>query len=240
MSFQDPVARLLGPWSWGLGIGSILLRLALAALLATAVGWERSSKRHSAGLRTFILVTVGATAAMLVDRCLSAGGASWYLLPAAVVIGVSTICVNSLLFSAKNRIRGLTTAAALWCCAVVGLCLGAGFYTAGLLAYLVLLPCLALLPRFENHLKDRSNHFEVHLELKKASFLQDFIAVIRALGLTIDEIELNTAYVNTGLSVYTVSLSIKEAQLQKYKTHGEIIEALRSLEYISYIEESHG
>ena len=64
--------------------------------------------------------------------------------------------------------------------------------------------------------------------------------MIRALGLTIDEIELNTAYVNSGLSVYTVSLSIKDAQLQKYKTHGEIIEALRSLEYISFIEESHG
>ena len=110
----------------------------------------------------------------------------------------------------------------------------------GLLVFLVLLPALALLPGFENYLKDRSNHFEIHLELKSAPYLQDFITVIRALGLTIDEIELNTAYVNSGLSVYTVSLSIKEAQLQKYKTHGEIIEALRSLEYISYIEESHG
>ncbi len=64
--------------------------------------------------------------------------------------------------------------------------------------------------------------------------------MIRALGLPIDEIELTTAYVNSGLSVYTVSLSIKDPQLQKYKTHREIIEALRSLEYISYIEESHG
>ncbi len=238
MSFRDPIAGLLGPWSWGLGIGSILLRLALAALLATAVGWERSSKRHSAGLRTFILVTVGSTAAMLLDCCLTGGG--FYLLSAAVVIGVSTICVNSLLFSAKNRIRGLTTAAALWCCAIVGLTLGAGFYSAGLLVFLLLLPSLALLPRFENYLKDRSNHFEIHLELKSAPYLQDFVTVIRALGLTIDEIELNTAYVNSGLSVYTVSLSIREAQLQKYKTHGEIIEALRSLDYIAYIEESHG
>ena len=62
MPIHDHIANLLGPWSWGLGIGSILLRLALSALLATAVGWERSSKRHSAGLRTFILITVGSTA----------------------------------------------------------------------------------------------------------------------------------------------------------------------------------
>ncbi len=240
MQIHDPIAQLLGSWSWGLGIGSILLRLALAVALATAVGWERSSKRHSAGLRTFILITVGATAAMLLGCCLGSGGGAVYLLPAAVVIATATICVNSLLFSAKNRIRGLTTAAALWCCAVIGLALGAGFYSVGLLVFLVLLPSLAMLPRFENYLKDRSNHFEVHLELKSAPYLQDFVTVIRALGLTIDEIELNTAYVNSGLSVYTVSLSIKDPQLQKYKTHGEIIEALRSLEYISYLEESHG
>ncbi len=240
MQIHDPIAQLLGSWSWGLGIGSILLRLALAVALATAVGWERSSKRHSAGLRTFILITVGATAAMLLGCCLGSGGGAIYLLPAAVVIATATICVNSLLFSAKNRIRGLTTAAALWCCAVIGLALGAGFYSVGLLVFLVLLPSLAMLPRFENYLKDRSNHFEVHLELKSAPYLQDFVTVIRALGLTIDEIELNTAYVNSGLSVYTVSLSIKDPQLQKYKTHGEIIEALRSLEYISYLEESHG
>ncbi len=240
MPIYDPIALLLGPWSQSLGIGSILLRLALAALLATAVGWERSSKRHSAGLRTFILITVGSTAAMLLDCCLAPEGVECYFLPAAVIVGVSTICVNSLLFSAKNRIRGLTTAAALWCCSIVGLALGAGLYTVGLLVFLLLLPSLSMLPRFENYLKDRSNHFEIHLELKSAPYLQDFVTVIRALGLTIDEIELNTAYVNSGLSVYTVSLSIKEAQLQKYKTHGEIIEALRSLEYISYIEESHG
>ncbi len=241
MASYDPIAELLGPWSGSLGIGSILLRLALSALLAFAVGWERSSKRHSAGLRTFILVTAGSTAAMLLDCCLVSGsGAGFYLLPAAVVIGVSTLCVNSLLFSAKNRIRGLTTAAALWCCGVIGLAIGAGYYSVGLLLFLVLLPCLSLLPSFENYLKDRSNHFEIHLELKSAPYLQDFVTVIRALGLAIDEIELNTAYVSSGLSVYTVSLSIKEAQLQKYKTHGEIIEALRSLEYIAYIEESHG
>ena len=74
MTIHDPIAVLLGPWSWGLGIGSILLRLALAALLATVVGWERSSKRHSAGLRTFILITAGSTAAMLLDCCLSPDG----------------------------------------------------------------------------------------------------------------------------------------------------------------------
>ena len=91
--------------------------------------------------------------------------------------------------------------------------------------------------RMETLLKNRSNHFEIHLELKNASYLQDFVAVIRQLGLSIDDIESNPAYVGSGLSVYSVALSIHNSQLQKYKTHAEIIEALNSLEYISYIEE---
>ena len=241
MFVADPRANLLGAWSSSLSIGCILLRLLLSMLMATIIGWERASKRHSAGLRTFILVTIAATAGMLLDCFLyTAGTTPFFLIAAALLIGTSSICVNSLLFSSKNQIRGLTTAAALWCCCIIGLCIGAGFYTAGILLFILLLPSLALLPQFETYLKNRSNHFEIHLELKSAPYLQDFVTVIRKLGLIIDEIELNPAYLNSGLSVYTVALSIKNTQLQKYKTHTEIIQALASLEYVSFIEETHG
>ena len=241
MTVKDPIAALLGPWSAQLGVAAIVLRMALSALMATVVGCERSSKRHSAGLRTFILVTVSATAAMLLDYFLYPDGTTpFYFLPAAVLIGTSTLCVSSLLFSSKNQIRGLTTAAALWCCGIIGLALGAGFYTAALIAFAVLLPSLAMLPRFEAYLKTRSNHFEIRLELTNARYLQDFVTVIRKLGLIIDEIEANPAYHNSGLSVYSVALSIQNKELQKYKTHTEIIQALDSLEYVSYIEEMNG
>ena len=60
---------------------------------------------------------------------------------------------------------------------------------------------------------------------------------VRELGLRIDDIEQNPAYLNSGLSVYTISLTVASAELKKYKKHSEIIEALRSLKYISYIEE---
>ena len=241
MFVADPISSILGPWSSSLSTACILLRLLLSTLMATVIGWERASKRHSAGLRTFILVTIAATAGMLLDCFIYPSGTTpFFFIPAALLIGTSSICVNSLLFSSKNQIRGLTTAAALWCCCVIGLCVGAGFYTAGILLFLLLLPSLALLPQFETYLKNRSNHFEVHLELKSAPYLQDFVTVIRKLGLIIDEIELNPAYLNSGLSVYTVALSIKNAQLQKYKTHAEIIQALDSLEYVSFIEETHG
>ena len=88
--------------------------------------------------------------------------------------------------------------------------------------------------------KNRSNHFEIHLELKSSSHLQDFVTTIRKLGVIIDDIELNPAYVNSGLSVYSVAVSITSGELKKYKTHEEIIEALGSLDYVYHIEEMRG
>jgi len=140
-------------------------------------------------------------------------------------------------FSSKSQIKGLTTSAGLWVCGIVGIAIGAGFYTVTLVSYLVLLFVLSKLPLLEGILKERSNHFEVHLELKNSSNLQDFVSTIRKLGLRIDDIESNPAYNNSGLSVYSVSITIYERDAAKYKKHSDLVEALRSLEYINYIEE---
>ena len=235
---QDVIAGLLGPWSAELGLGAILLRAALSVLFSAVIGCERSSKRHSAGLRTFILVSITGTAAMLTDRLLmELAGVPVPVLSAAAVIGMATISGNSILFSSKNQIKGLTTSAGLWCCGLIGMALGAGLYTLSLVLFLVLLCSMYGLPVLEKHLKDRSNHFEVHLELKNKGDLAEFVATIRALGIRIDDIESNPAYVGSGLSVFSVSFTVTSAELKQYKKHEEIIEALRSLEYVYYIEE---
>ena len=232
----DPIAQLLGEWSYKMTFGSIALRIGLTLLMSAIVGCERSSKRHSAGLRTFMLVMLASTIAMLLDTFI-AQSAHVYVLSAAVIIGLATISVNSIVFSSRNRIKGLTTAVALWTCGIIGLSVGAGYYTVTLISFVALMFTLSLFPRFEVYLRDRSNHFEIHLELKSASALQDFIATIRKLGLTVDEIERNPAYDGSGLSVYSVGLSISSEELKKYKTHSEIIEALSTIEYVTHIEE---
>ena len=100
-----------------------------------------------------------------------------------------------------------------------------------------LICCLSLFPSIEKYLKNRSNHFEVHLELKSSKFLQDFVTTIRRLGMRIDDIESNPAYSGSGLSVYSISITVGNAELKKYKTHSEIIKALATLDYIYHIEE---
>ncbi len=234
----DPIATLLGEWAVTINLYSILLRIGAALLLGALIGCERASKRHAAGLRTFMLVSLASSVAMLLDLYLQKqGGLDFFLLSAATVIGIAIITVNSVLYTSRNQIKGLTTSVGLWACGVLGLAIGAGFYTITLAAFLALLCSLSLFPKVEGYLKNRSNHFEVHLELKNIAYLQNFVATIRELGMTIDDIEANTAYLNSGLAVYSVALTITGKELRRYKTHREIIVALQSLEYVNHIEE---
>ena len=234
----DPLAKLLGPWAANLNIYSIFFRLALAFICATIIGCERAHKRHSAGLRTFIIVYTASASAMMLDSyCHVVSGTALPIISAASIIGIAIISENSFWYSSRNQIKGLTTGFALWSGGFIGLSIGGGFYTAALLSFAAIMLCLSVLPATEHYLKDKSNHFEVHLELKSKSNLQDFITTIRRLGMTIDDIESNPAYINSGLSVYSVSFTITKEELKKYKKHHEIIEALSTLEYVSHIEE---
>ena len=205
MNIIDPLANLMGDWSAKITIGSIFLRLALTIILSAILGCERASKRHSAGLRTFLVISLASTIASMLDQFfIETYGMTFPIVSLGAVIALASIS-NS--------------------------------YTIAIIGFAILLCSLSLLPKAERFLKNRSNHFEIHLELDNKNSLPNFMATIRELGLRIDEIELNSAYLNSGLSVYSVSLTIISPELKKYKTHTEIIKAIQSLEYVYYIEE---
>ncbi len=237
-AITDPIARALGPWAAELNGWSVLLRILCCALLSAVIGTERASKRHTAGLRTFMLVSLAGALAMMADLWLQKQtGAGIFLLSAATLVCATLIATNSLFISSRNQIKGITTSAGLMVSCMLGVTLGAGYYTLTLAATAAMLFCLSMLPALEGTLKDRSNHFEIHLELTSSHHLREFVATGRELGLKIDDIETNPAYINSGLSVYSIAISITRQELKKFKTHREIIEALSTLEYVSHIEE---
>ena len=209
MNYIDPLAKLMGEWSWNITVYSILLRVIVPFIFAFYVGCERSTKGHTAGLKTFILLSLASTSCMIIDRAL---GLAFPICSAGAVIGTAMLSGNSILF-------------------------GAGLYTVALILAAVYIVILQFFPALEKYLKQRSNHFELHLELLNKNDLQSFMTTLRELGMRIDDVELNSAFINSGLSVYALKLTIESKELKKYKTHDEIIEALRSIEYIHYVEE---
>ena len=230
----DPIAKWLGSWSYNITGGSIVFRFILALFLSAIIGCERATKMHDAGLRTFIITALASTTVGLVDTML---GGSVMLLSCATLVGAAILSSNTVLFSSKNKLKGLTTAVTLWGVGATSVAIGIGFYTVGLVGFVLISLLLAFSDPFEKYLKNRSMHFEVHLELKDRTYLKNLITTIRKLGLKIQNIELNTAYANSGLAVYSVALKIVSKELKKYKTNSEIVEAIGTLEYVHYIEE---
>lgn len=234
----DPIANWLGTWSASVSVGAIFLRIFLALLFSAIIGWERSIKRHAAGLRTFMVLTLGATFVGILDMFLIENqGVILPIISAISVLAFATLCNNTTLFTSRNQIKGLTTSFTLWACGIIGLCFGMGFYTVGVVGFVIMLCTINVFPKMEIYLKNRSNHFEVFLELSSKNNLSEFVEIIRKLGLKIDDIEYNAAYHDSGLSVYMVALTVMSPELKKYKTHKEIIEAISSLDYVKHIEE---
>ena len=94
MVTHDLIAGILGAWSYTPGLWADLFKIALSVLLAAIIGTERSVKRHSAGLRTFIIMSLAATTAMVLDSHLQ-NSHGLTLISAATVVASAIICVNS-------------------------------------------------------------------------------------------------------------------------------------------------
>ena len=132
-------------------IGNIelLSRLVLAALLGSVIGFERERMNWAAGLRTHMLVCVGAALMMLVSAFGFAdvlGAKNVVLDPsrvaAQVVSGIGFLGAGSILLRGEV-VRGLTTAASLWSVAGIGLAVGGGMYTASVGATVIIFIILA-------------------------------------------------------------------------------------------------
>src|ERR1700674_1279037 len=127
----------------------LLSRLVLAAALGSVIGFERERLNWAAGLRTHMLVCVGASLMMLVSAFGFAdvlGQAGVILDPsrvaAQVVSGIGFLGAGSILLRGEV-VRGLTMAASLWSVAGIGLAVGGGMYTAAFGATIIILVILA-------------------------------------------------------------------------------------------------
>ncbi|MDR3428748.1 MgtC/SapB family protein [Silvimonas sp.] len=147
----------------------ILVRLLAAAVLGGAIGFERERLSWSAGLRTHMLVCVGAALFMIV----SAFGFSDVLqdahtvldpsrVAAQVVSGIGFLGAGSILMRGEV-VKGLTTAASLWSVAAVGLACGGGLYFAAISAAIIILVILAGIKPLERMYREKAQRRELRI-----------------------------------------------------------------------------
>ena len=113
----------------GMNDGAVAIRLVLATLCGSLIGWERVVRRHSAGIRTFALVSLGSAVATVLNLYLAIlpnMGADVSRIPAGVVSGIGFLGAGTIIVTGRNQIKGLTTAASLWVASCMGMAFGAG------------------------------------------------------------------------------------------------------------------
>lgn len=159
----------------------IVLRLAVAAVAGSIIGFERERLLWAAGLRTHMLVCVGACLLMVVSAFGFADvlGTEHVILDpsrvaAQVVSGIGFLGAGTILLRGEV-VRGLTTAASLWAVAAIGLAIGGGLYVAGGATTLIVLVILAGIKPIEEHYRDRVQKHELRLVVQEGGISIDVL-----------------------------------------------------------------
>ena len=157
-----------------LHFGEVLLRVVLAGVLGGAIGAEREIREREAGLRTHMLVSIGAALFTLVSaygfsdfHFSNASGITYdpTRIAAQVVTGIGFLGAGAIIRQGLS-VRGLTTAASLWVVAAIGLATGAGYYSAALITTVVVLVSLWPLRILAFRLFERVRPGELRLEVE--------------------------------------------------------------------------
>ena len=128
-------------------ITRITLRLLVAAALGGLLGYERESQGKSAGVRTHMLVAIGAALFVLIPQQAGASTADLTRVLQGLVAGVGFLGAGAIILGTKQvETRGLTTAAGIWVTAAIGVAAGMGRESTAVLSTLVALFVLSVVP----------------------------------------------------------------------------------------------
>ena len=168
---------------------TIIVRLLLAAALGGVVGLERQLRRKPAGLRTNVLICVGAALFMIVSRHI--GGGAPYTDPARLVAQVVTaigFIGAGVILQARGSISGLTTAATILLVGAVGVAIGEGMFSVASMTTVLIIVVLVLLRKVERALVRRRRLFHYLLKTPDPPLaLSRLLDMLEGEGLRLDD-----------------------------------------------------
>ena len=201
---------------------AVILRLVLATVCGSLIGLERVVRRHSAGIRTFSLVSLGSAVATALNLYLAAMpgfDADVSRIPAGVVSGIGFLGAGTIIVTGRNQIKGLTTAASLWVASCMGMAFGAGYITVGLSCFALVMLANLVLVRFTQQIEENSRYISMYIEVEMGY-------QITSINKTKDKT----------LSGDDTALMV-ELDFGARHSHQKLFDELNNLDFVSYVEE---
>jgi len=213
---------------------TVLIRLLLAAIFGGLLGFERARKMRAAGLRTYMLVCIGACIAMMTGQFLleAYGAGDPGRIAAQVVSGIGFLGAGTIMMSGYHRVKGLTTAAGLWVSGCLGVAIGAGFYLGSAIMLAIIMFSMLFGERFQDRFMEKSGRVRLFVLFEDADSMRNFLVHLRERGLGISEFE----------NAQTVGHSISANFVLKLQNHhrsfrAEVLEDLNNRPGVAFLYE---
>jgi len=178
---------------YALRFADVVSRLLLAVILGGTIGLEREFKRRPTGLRTHMLVCLGAAVTTLTSQYLMLN-MHYYTdisrLGAQVISGIGFVGTGTIIVSRRQRIRGLTTAAGLWAAAIIGMAVGAGFYLAGVVTTMLIMFIETVFSALEHRMAKNTREYNLMLEYRSKESLSRIFDIYRELNVNVQHVQI--------------------------------------------------
>ena len=215
---------------------AVAIRLVLATLFGSLIGWERVVKRHSAGIKTFALVSLGSAVATALNIFLAelpGLNADVSRIPAGVVSGIGFLGAGTILVTGRQQIKGLTTAASLWVASCMGMAIGGGYLIIGITCFALVMIANVVLVNLSKVVEEHSKYISIYVEVNKGGGAKKLTKWIAEQGYKVSSM---TKSKEKTIQSSDTALII-DIDFDKKRSHEELLSALNELEYVSYVEE---
>lgn len=214
---------------------SVVLRPLVSILLGGIIGLERGLKNRAAGFRTYMLVCLGACIVMLTNQYVYQllGTGDPVRMGAQVINGIGFLGAGTIIVTSRSQIKGLTTAAGLWCSACIGLALGIGFYEIAVISGGAILLVLTIFHRWEDFMRRNTRILTIYVELSASSSLRDFMTLAREHGIVIRNIQLDPGISSNECTTCLIA-NVKSVKNQKREA---ILQSISEMSAVQYWEE---
>ncbi len=231
---------IVNVWNWlvdtcaEFGMLSITIRLLLALGVGLVIGIDREMKRRVAGIKTHILVCVGAAMVMITSQYMLTrfGTGDPARLGAQVISGVGFLGVGTIIVTGRNQVRGLTTAASIWACACLGLAAGIGFIEGVIVALLFIVFTLKVLGKLDKVVQKRAREIDFYIEFENNEGLNKFSEKMREDGNRIVRIQVGKCEGEGEYPNALVNIRVKDRDRMAV-----FFAEIRHLSYVRFVEE---